>query len=77
MAKYCFISVPRAGSGLHQKVLCLSRVSTQVLSSALLALCAASKTAKAGLIGFGLGDAFQANAAASAKLKPDFHHLDA
>lgn len=32
---------------------------------------------KGGLSGFGLGDAFQANAAASAKLKPDFHHLDA
>ena len=28
---------------------------------------------KGGLSGFGLGDAFQANAAASAKLKPDFH----
>ena len=30
-----------------------------------------------GLRSFGLGDAFQADAAASAKLEPDFHHLDA
>ena len=32
---------------------------------------------KGGLSGFGLSDAFQADAAASAKLEPDFHHLNA
>ena len=30
-----------------------------------------------GLSGFGLSDAFQADAAPSAKLEPDFHHLNA
>ena len=32
---------------------------------------------KGSLSGFGLSDAFQANAAASAKLEPDFDHLNA
>jgi hypothetical protein len=30
-----------------------------------------------GLSGFGLSDGFQADAAPSAKLEPDFHHLNA
>jgi hypothetical protein len=32
---------------------------------------------KGSLSSFGLSNAFQADAAASAKLKPDFHHLNA